>query len=341
MEKANIDWSNIGFGYLPTAKRFVSNYKNGAWDDGCLTEDDTVVISECAGVLQYSQSCFEGLKAYTTEDGHIVCFRPDLNASRMADSCKRLEMPVFPEERFVQAVVDTVKANEAYVPPYGSGATLYIRPYMFGSSPVIGVKPAEEYQFRMFTTPVGPYFKGGAKPITIRVCDYDRAAPHGTGHIKAGLNYAMSLYPIMDAHRQGYDENMYLDAATRTKVEETGGANFLFVTKDGTVVTPKSDSILPSITRRSLMYVAKEILGLKAEEREVYFDEVKDMAECGLCGTAAVISPVGKVVDHGKEICFPAGMNEIGPVTKKLYDTLTGIQMGRLEAPKGWIKVIE
>ncbi|MBO7334469.1 MAG: branched-chain amino acid aminotransferase [Lachnospiraceae bacterium] len=341
MEKANIDWSNIGFGYLPTAKRFVSNYKNGAWDDGCLTEDDKVVISECAGVLQYSQSCFEGLKAYTTEDGHIVCFRPDLNASRMADSCKRLEMPVFPEERFVQAVVDTVKANEAYVPPYGSGATLYIRPYMFGSSPVIGVKPAEEYQFRMFTTPVGPYFKGGAKPITIRVCDYDRAAPHGTGHIKAGLNYAMSLYPIMDAHRQGYDENMYLDAATRTKVEETGGANFLFVTKDGTVVTPKSDSILPSITRRSLMYVAKEILGLKAEEREVYFDEVKDMAECGLCGTAAVISPVGKVVDHGKEICFPAGMNEMGPVTKKLYDTLTGIQMGRLEAPKGWIKVIE
>ena len=341
MEKANIDWSNIGFGYLPTAKRFVSNYKNGAWDDGCLTEDDKVVISECAGVLQYSQSCFEGLKAYTTEDGHIVCFRPDLNASRMADSCKRLEMPVFPEERFVQAVVDTVKANEAYVPPYGSGATLYIRPYMFGSSPVIGVKPAEEYQFRMFTTPVGPYFKGGAKPITIRVCDYDRAAPHGTGHIKAGLNYAMSLYPIMDAHRQGYDENMYLDAATRTKVEETGGANFLFVTKDGTVVTPKSDSILPSITRRSLMYVAKEILGLKAEEREVYFDEVKDMAECGLCGTAAVISPVGKVVDHGNEICFPAGMNEMGPVTKKLYDTLTGIQMGRLEAPKGWIKVIE
>ncbi len=341
MEKANIDWSNIGFGYLPTAKRFVSNYKNGAWDDGCLTEDDKVVISECAGVLQYSQSCFEGLKAYTTEDGHIVCFRPDLNASRMADSCRRLEMPVFPEERFVQAVVDTVKANDAYVPPYGSGATLYIRPYMFGSSPVIGVKPAEEYQFRMFTTPVGPYFKGGAKPITIRVCDYDRAAPHGTGHIKAGLNYAMSLYPIMDAHRQGYDENMYLDAATRTKVEETGGANFLFVTKDGTVVTPKSDSILPSITRRSLMYVAKEILGLKAEEREVYFDEVKDMAECGLCGTAAVISPVGKVVDHGKEICFPAGMNEMGPVTKKLYDTLTGIQMGRLEAPKGWIKVIE
>ena len=299
------------------------------------------MISECAGVLQYAQTCFEGLKAYTTEDGKIVCFRPDLNAARMKDSCERLIMPVFPEDRFVQAVVDVVKANAGYVPPYGSGATLYIRPYMFGSNPVIGVKPADEYQFRMFTTPVGPYFKGGAKPITIRVCDYDRAAPHGTGHIKAGLNYAMSLYAITDAHKQGYDENMYLDAATRTKVEETGGANFIFITKDGKFVTPKSNSILPSITRRSLEVVAKDYLGLEVEEREVYFDEVKDFAECGLCGTAAVISPVGKIVDHGKEICFPSGMEEMGPVTKKLYDTLTGIQMGRIEAPEGWIKVIE
>ena len=341
MEKANIDWANIGFGYMPTSKRFVSNFKNGAWDDGVLTEDDKVVISECAGVLQYAQTCFEGLKAYTTEDGHIVCFRPDLNAERMENSCKRLEMPVFPQDRFVQAVNDVVAANEAFVPPYGSGATLYIRPYMFGSSPVIGVKPAEEYQFRIFTTPVGPYFKGGVKPLTIRVSDFDRAAPNGTGHIKAGLNYAMSLFAISDAHRQGFDENMYLDAGTRTKVEETGGANFIFVTKDGKVVTPKSNSILPSITRRSLMYVAKEYLGLEAEEREVYFDEVKDMAECGLCGTAAVISPVGKINDHGKEICFPSGMTDMGPITKKLYDTLTGIQMGRLEAPKGWIHVIK
>ena len=341
MEKANIDWANIGFGYMPTSKRFVSNFKNGAWDDGVLTEDDKVVISECAGVLQYAQTCFEGLKAYTTEDGHIVCFRPDLNAERMENSCVRLEMPVFPKDRFVQAVHDVVAANEAYVPPYGSGATLYIRPYMFGSSPVIGVKPAQEYQFRMFVTPVGPYFKGGVKPLTIRVSDFDRAAPNGTGHIKAGLNYAMSLYAISDAHRQGFDENMYLDAGTRTKVEETGGANFIFVTKDGKVVTPKSNSILPSITRRSLMYVAKEYLGLEAEEREVYFDEVKDMAECGLCGTAAVISPVGKINDHGKEICFPSGMIDMGPVTKKLYDTLTGIQMGRIEAPEGWIHVIK
>lgn len=341
MEKKNIDWSNLGFGYVKTDYRFVSDFKDGKWDEGKMTQDDKVVISECAGVLQYAQTIFEGMKAYTTQDGRIVTFRPDLNASRMADSARRLEMPVFPEDRFVEAVVKTVKANAAYVPPYGSGATLYIRPYMFGSNPVIGVKPADEYQFRIFTTPVGPYFKGGVKPLTIRVSDFDRAAPHGTGHIKAGLNYAMSLHAIVDAHQQGYDENMYLDAATRTKVEETGGANFLFITKDGKVVTPKSDSILPSITRRSLMYAAKEYLGLEVEEREVFLDELKDFSECGLCGTAAVISPVGKIVDHGKEICFPSGMEAMGPVTQKLYETLTGIQMGKLEAPEGWLKVIE
>jgi branched-chain amino acid aminotransferase len=336
----NIDWSNLGFGYVKTDYRYVSNFKNGAWDEGTLSTDDMVTISECACVLQYAQTVFEGMKAYTTEDGRIVVFRPDLNAERMENSAKRLEMPVFPKDRFVDAIVKLVEANADYVPPYGSGATLYIRPYMFGTNAVIGVKPADEYQFRAFCTPVGPYFKGGVKPITIRVSDFDRAAPRGTGHIKAGLNYAMSLHAIMDAHRQGFDENMYLDPATRTKVEETGGANFLFVTKDNKVVTPKSDSILPSITRRSLVYVAKEYLGLEVEEREVYFDEVKDFAECGLCGTAAVISPVGKIVDHGKEICMPSGMTEMGPVTKKLYETLTGIQMGRLEAPEGWIKVI-
>ena len=341
MDKKNIDWANLGFGYVQTDKRFVANYKDGAWDEGTLTEDPNVVLNECAGVLQYAQTVFEGMKAYRTEDGRVVCFRPDLNASRMADSARRLEMPPFPEDRFVQAIVDTVKANIDYVPPYGSGATLYIRPYMFGSNPVIGVKPADEYQFRILTTPVGPYFKGGAKPITIKVSDFDRAAPHGTGHIKAGLNYAMSLHAIVTAHKEGFDENMYLDAATRTKVEETGGANFIFVTKDGKVVTPKSNSILPSITRRSLMVVAKDILGLEAEEREVYFDEVKDFAECGLGGTAAVISPVGKINDHGKEICFPSGMEKMGPVIQKLYDTLTGIQMGRIEGPEGWLKVIE
>ena len=341
MEKKNIDWANLGFGYVQTEKRFVSNFKNGAWDEGVMTEDANIVINECAGVLQYAQTVFEGMKAYTTEKGNIVIFRPDLNAMRMADSARRLEMPVYPEDKFVEAVVKTVEANEAYVPPYGSGATLYIRPYMFGSNSVIGVKPADEYQFRVFATPVGPYFKGGVKPLTIKVSDFDRAAPHGTGHIKAGLNYAMSLHAIVTAHKEGYDENMYLDAATRTKVEETGGANFLFITKDNKVVTPKSDSILPSITRRSLMVVAKDYLGLEVEEREVYLDELSEFAECGLCGTAAVISPVGKIVDHGKEICLPSDMTSMGPVTQKLYDTLTGIQMGRLEAPEGWIKVVK
>ncbi len=340
MEKKDIDWGNLGFGYVQTDFRYVSNYKDGAWDEGIITGDANIVLNECAGVLQYAQTIFEGLKAYTTDDGHIVTFRPDLNAERMVASAERLEMPVFPRERFVDAVTKVVAANTAFVPPYGSGATLYLRPYMFGTNPVIGVKPASEYQFRIFCTPVGPYFKGGVKPLTIRVSDFDRAAPHGTGNIKAGLNYAMSLHAIVTAHEEGYDENMYLDPGTRTRVEETGGANFLFVTKDGRVVTPKSDSILPSITRRSLVHVAKEYLGLEVEEREVFLEEVKDFAECGLCGTAAVISPVGKIVDHGTEICLPSGMEDMGPVTKKLYDTLTGIQMGRIEAPEGWIHVI-
>jgi branched-chain amino acid aminotransferase len=337
VEKKNIDWANIGFGYMKTDARYVTNFKDGAWDEGYITDDDKVVLNECAGVLQYAQTCFEGLKAYTTKDGHIVTFRPDLNASRLDDSCRRLEMPVLPEGRFLEAIDEVVKANAAWVPPFGSGASLYIRPYMFGTNPVIGVKPADEYQFRILTTPVGPYFKGGAKPIVIKVSDYDRAAPHGTGNIKAGLNYAMSLYPIVKAHEEGFAENMYLDAATRTNVEETGGANFIFITKDGKLVTPKSDSILPSITRRSIVHVAKEYLGLEVEERVVPFEEVKDFAECGLCGTAAVISPVGKINDHGKEICFPSGMDEMGPVTKKLYETLTGIQKCEIEAPEGWI----
>ncbi len=341
MEKKNIDWSNLGFGYVQTDWRFVANYKNGAWDEGGLIADPNIVLSECAGVLQYAQTCFEGLKAYETQDGHIVTFRPDLNAKRMVDSERRLEIPVFPEERFIAAVEQVVLANEAYVPPYGSGATLYLRPFVFGSSPVIGVKPAEEYQFRILATPVGPYFKGGARPLTLRISDLDRAAPRGTGDIKAGLNYAMSLYNIVDAHNAGFDENIYLDPGTRTRIEETGGANILFVTKDNKVVTPKSNSILPSVTRRSLMQVAEQYLGMEAEEREIELAEIADFAECGLCGTAAVISPVGKIVDHGREICFPSGMQEMGPVTKKLYDTLTGIQMGRIEAPAGWIHRIK
>ena len=342
MGKKNLDWGNLPFGYMKTDKRFVANYKDGVWDNGKLTKDNTIKINECAGVLQYAQTCFEGLKAYTTKDGKIVCFRPDLNADRMADSCARLEMPVFPKDRFIQAVKDVVKANIGWVPPFGSGATLYIRPYMFGSNAVIGVKPADEYQFRILVTPVGPYFKGGVKPIKVRISDLDRAAPHGTGDIKAGLNYAMSLHNIVDAHKCGYAENMYTDPATHTFIEETGGANILFVSKDGKkIVTPKSNSILPSITRRSLLVVAKDYLGLEVEERQVNKEELADFAEVGLCGTAAVISPIGQIDDHGKSIMVPSGMDSIGPVLGKLRETLTGIQMGELKAPEGWVVEIQ
>ena len=341
MAKKDIDWSSLGFGYMETSYSYVSMYKDGKWDEGKLTSDHNVTMNECAGVLQYSQSCFEGLKAYTTEDGKIVTFRPDLNAQRMADSCERLEMPVFPVERFLDAVKQVIKANEEWVPPFGSGATLYVRPYMFGYNSVIGVKPADEYMFRILVTPVGPYFKGGAKPIVIRVSDLDRAAPHGTGHIKAGLNYAMSLHNIVDAHKKGFDENLYLDPASRTKVGETAGAIFIF-TKGNTFITPKSNSILPSVTRRSLEVVAKDYLGMEVEEREVFFDEVSSFDECGLCGTAAVISPVGTINDHGKDIAFPGSANgEMGPKVKALYDTLTGIQMGKIEGPEGWIVEIQ
>ena len=336
----NIDWSNLGFGYIKTDYRFVSNYKDGKWDDGVLTEDEMLVLNESAGVLQYAQTCFEGMKAYRTIDNKIVCFRPDLHAKRMADTARRLVMPEFPEKKFVEAVLKTVEANKDWVPPYGSGAALYLRPYMFGSGIVIGVKPATEFQFRIFATPVGPYFKGGANAITLRVPDYDRAAPRGTGHVKAGLNYAMSLYPIQEAHELGYAENLYLDSATRTNIEETGGANVIFITKDNTFVTPKSDSILPSITKKSLLYVAEHYLNLKVEERVVPLEELKEFKECALCGTAAVLSPVGRIDNQGDSVIYNYE-NGIGKITKKLYDTLIGIQLGTIEAPDGWIRSIE
>lgn len=340
MAKVNVDWSNLGFSYQPISKRYVANYKEGKWGKGALTEDASVVLNECAGILQYCQEVFEGLKAYKTVDGRVVTFRPDLNAKRMQDSAERLAMPPVSVEMFLEAVEQVVKANEDWIPPYESGGSLYLRPYLFATGPVIGVKPSDEYQFRLFGTPVGSYFKGGVKPITICVSDFDRAAPHGTGHIKAGLNYAMSLHPYMVAHANGFAENMYLDAATRTYVEETGGANFLFVTKDGKIVTPKSESILPSITRRSLVMLAEK-MGYIVEHRPVKFTELKDFAEAGLCGTAAVICPVGKIVSHEETIELPSGMDEMGPVLTKLYEELRGIQLGKIEGPEGWIHEIK
>ena len=257
----------------------------------------------------------------------------------MADSAERLVMPPFPEDKFVEAVKMVVEANKEWVPPYGSGATLYVRPFMFASGEVIGVKPASEYQFRILVTPVGPYFKGGDTAITVTIADYDRAAPRGTGNIKAGLNYAMSLYPYEQAHKNGFAENIYLDSATHTYVEETGGANVLLVDKNGALVVPKSPTILPSITRRSLMVVAKDYLGMEVIERPVKFEEITngDFVECGLCGTAAVISPVGHIKAEGVDVTFPDGAEHSGPVMAKLRQTLTDIQACKIEGPEGWV----
>lgn len=341
MEKKDIDWGNLGFAYQPTDYSYVSNYKDGKWDEGALTTDHSITLSECAGIFHYCQEVFEGLKAYTTEKGDIVCFRPDQNAKRMANSARRIVMPPFPEDRFVDAVEQIVRANAAWVPPFGSGATLYIRPLMIATGNVIGVKPADEYQFRILVTPVGAYYKGGVKPVKVQVSKYDRAAPHGTGNIKAGLNYAMSLLPSVEAHAAGYADNMFLDPETRTYVEESGGANFLFVDKDGNLVVPQShtDSILPSITRRSLVDVAENYLGMKVTQRPVRFDEIDQFVECGMCGTAAVISPVGEVDSDDKKVVY--GMEHVGPVMKKLRETLTGIQSGEIEDKFGWVHKID
>ena len=341
MEKKDLDWGNLSFDYMPTDYSYVCNFKNGEWEEGGLTTDHSIQLSECAGIFHYCQEVFEGLKAYTTEDGDIVCFRPDLNAKRMSDSAERLCMPSFPEDKFVEAVKEVVKANAAWVPPYGSGATLYVRPFMIATGIVIGVSPATEYQFRILVTPVGPYFKGGDTAVTLGISKYDRAAPHGTGNIKAGLNYAMSIKAGVEAHAAGYAENLYLDSESRTYVEETGGANILFVDKAGNLVVPQShtDSILPSVTRRSLVTVAKDMLGMNVIERPVKFDEVLagDFVECGLCGTAAVISPVGHIEGEGVDVEFPDGAVTSGPVMKKLRETLTAIQSGKIEGPAGWV----
>lgn len=340
MDKKDLDWGNLGFAYQPTDYSYVSNYKDGAWDEGALTADHSLRLSECAGIFHYCQEVFEGLKAYTAQNGDIVCFRPDQNAERMYNSAQRLVMPPFPRERFIEAVEQVVRANAAWVPPFGSGATLYIRPFMVATGNVIGVRPADEYQFRILVTPVGPYYSGGVKPVKLQVSKYDRAAPHGTGNIKAGLNYAMSLLPSVEAHAKGYADNLFLDPKTRSFVEESGGANILFVRKDGTLVVPQShtDSILPSVTRRSLVDVAKKMLGMAIEQRPVMFEEVDQFVECGMCGTAAVISPVGEIDADDRQIVY--GMEHVGPVMRELRETLTGIQVGEIADQFGWVHKI-
>ncbi len=332
----NIDWEKLSFAYIKTDLRYVSKWKDGKWDEGKLVEDNTLTISEGSPVLHYGQQCFEGMKAYRRKDGTIQLFRPDQNAKRMNDSCNRVLMPEIPEEKFIDACIQVVKANAAYVPPYGTGATLYIRPFVIGVGDNIGVKPASEYIFSIFCVPVGAYFKGGLAPVNFIVTDYDRAAPHGTGAIKVGGNYAASLMPNRIAVEKGFADCIYLDPATHTKIEEVGAANFFGITKDNKFVTPKSPSILPSITKYSLMHVAKEYLGLEVEERDVFIDNLDEFKEAGACGTAAVITPIGGIEYNGKLHVFHSE-TEVGPVTKQLYDILCGIQFGDVEAPKGWI----
>lgn len=339
--KVNVDWENLGFSYIKTDYRFTSYWKNGEWDDGQLTTDNTITISEGSPVLHYGQACFEGMKAYRAKDGSIQLFRPDENGKRMARSCERLMMPTYPVEKFVEAVKKVVLANEEWVPPYESGSTLYIRPYMVGVGDNIGVKPADEYIFSIFVMPVGSYFKGGLAPTNFIVSEYDRAAPYGTGAAKVGGNYAASLMPGTLAKQRQYSDCIYLDPATHTKIEEVGAANFFAITHDDEFVTPYSPSILPSITKYSLLYLAEHNLGLKVSERDVYVDKLDEFKEAGACGTAAVISPIGGIQTKDEFHVFYSE-TEVGPITKKLYETLTAIQFGDLEAPEGWIvKVTE
>lgn len=336
MEKATIDWNNLGFEYIKTPFRYLSVWKDGKWDDGELTEDNKLHISESSPALHYGQQCFEGLKAYRRKDGGVNLFRPDENAKRLNRSAQRLLMPQVPEEKFIDAIKQVVKANEEFVPPYTSGGTLYIRPLLIGVGDMIGVHPAPEYIFTVFCMPVGAYFKGGLAPTNFIVSDYDRAAPQGTGAAKVGGNYAASLLPGQDAQDNKFSDCIYLDPATHTKIEEVGSANFFGITKDNTFVTPKSPSILPSITKYSLLYLAEHNLGLKAEERDVYIENLDEFAEAGACGTAAVISPIGGI-QFGDNFHVFYSENEVGPVTTKLYNELTGIQFGDVEAPEGWI----
>jgi branched-chain amino acid aminotransferase len=336
MNKTEINWQELGFDYIKTDLRYISVWKDGTWDEGNLVEDNFLKISEASTALHYGQQCFEGLKAYRTKDGSIQLFRPDENAKRMQRSCEKILMPEMPVDKFIDACMQVVKANEHFVPPYGTGASLYLRPFMFGTGHNVGVKPATEYIFCVFCLPVGAYFKGGMTPVNFITSEYDRAAPMGTGAAKVGGNYAASLQAHKEAVEAGFADCIYLDAATHTKIEEVGAANFFGITKDDVFVTPKSPSILPSITKYSLLYLAENYMNMKVEERDVEVDNIDEFKEAGACGTAAVITPIGAISHQGVNHVFHSE-TEVGPFTKELYDTLTGIQLGDVEAPEGWI----
>ncbi|WDV46883.1 branched-chain amino acid aminotransferase [Clostridiaceae bacterium M8S5] len=336
-KKVDIDWANLSFSYMKTDFRYVAKWKDGKWDEGKLVEDNMLTISEASTALHYGQQCFEGLKAYRTKDNKIQLFRPDENAKRLNRSCDKLLMPNFPVERFIDACMQVVKANEAYVPPYGTGATLYLRPFLIGVGDNIGVKPAPEYLFCVFCVPVGPYFKGGLTPVNFVISEsFDRAAPYGTGGAKVGGNYAASLEAHKVAVDNGFADCIYLDPKTHTKIEEVGAANFFGITHDNKFITPKSPSILPSITKYSLLHIAKEYMNLETSEGDVLVEDLDQFKEAGACGTAAVITPIGGIEYRGKLHVFHSE-TEVGPLTRELYDTLYGIQFGDVKAPEGWI----
>ncbi|MGJ8514265.1 branched-chain amino acid aminotransferase [Carnimonas bestiolae] len=339
MSSATIDWNSLGFNYIKTDLRYISYWKDGEWDNGTLTEDNVLHISEGSTALHYGQQCFEGLKAYRCKDGSINLFRPDQNAARMQRSCARLMMPAISTEKFIEACKQVVKANEHFIPPYGSGGSLYLRPYVIGVGDNIGVHPAPEFIFSVFCTPVGPYFKGGMKPVNFMVSSYDRAAPHGTGAAKVGGNYAASLLPGHEANDRNFADCIYLDPETHTKIEEAGGSNFFGITRDNRFITPKSPSILPSITKYSLLELAKR-QGLEVEEGDIFIDKLDDFAEAGACGTAAVITPIGGI-QNGEHFHTFYSEGDVGPVTKALYDELVGIQYGDREGPAGWVVKID
>ena len=338
-KKVNLDWNNLGFSYIKTDYRYISYYKDGQWDNGALVEDNVLHISEASTALHYGQQAFEGLKAYRCQDGSINLFRPDQNAARFARSCTRLLMPEFPQERFVEAIKEVVRANEDWIPPYGTGGSLYIRPLMIGVGDTIGVTPAPEYIFTIFVMPVGAYFKGGLTPTSFVVSEYDRAAPVGTGAAKVGGNYAASLLPGKEAKKRQFSDCIYLDPLTHTKIEEVGAANFFGITKDNQFITPYSPSILPSITKYSLLWLAEHRLGMSVKEADVYVDRLDEFAEAGACGTAAVISPIAGI-QNGDDYHVFYSETEVGPVTRRLYDELVGIQYGDVESPEGWIQKV-
>jgi len=341
-DKVSLDWSNLEFSYVETDYRYTARWQNGSWSEGELIESALMQVHEGSTVLHYAQSCFEGLKAQTAPSGEVLLFRPDLNCQRMARTTNRLLMPEVPESLFMNGILQTVRANAAWVPPYGSGASLYIRPFLVGVGENLGLRPAPEFEFRVFVSPVGPYYKGGGlNLIDLAVIDLDRAAPKGLGAYKAGANYAGGLLATRMAKELGAQEALYLDPAGHRFLEEAGSANIVLKMKDGRMVTPKSESILPSVTRRSVMTLAEDVLGLPVEERPVPFlEEVDDIEEFAACGTAAVISPVGKVRMNDHWYRFYGEGESIGPVTQQLYDRLTAIQKGEEADPYGWTVVV-